>query len=336
MIHEAMLYEKLEDGRVECKLCAHRCRINDGRRGICHVRENQGGTLQSLVYGAIIAQNVDPIEKKPLFHVYPGSKSFSIATPGCNFRCLFCQNHEISQMPRETGETTGREASPSHIVNQALAAGCKTIAFTYTEPTIYFEYAYDIMKIAHDKGLKNVFVTNGFMTGEAIGEMTGLLDAANVDLKSFSDEFYKKTCGARLQPVLDSLRNMKDAGIWIEVTTLVVPGLNDSTEEFEKIASFVASIGIDTPWHVSRFHPQYKLNDRPATPLSTIQQAVDAGKSAGLKYIYSGNVPGDEAEHTLCAHCGERLIRRFGFQIDQLNLRERKCPRCGTELEGIF
>ena len=224
MVHEALLYEKEKDLRVRCALCAHRCRIDAGARGICGVRENREGVLYSLVYGRVIAENVDPIEKKPLFHFLPGSRSFSIATAGCNFRCTFCQNHEISQLPREENHIIGRERTPAKIVEQARLAGCNSISYTYTEPTIYFEFAWDTAGIAREQGLKNVFVTNGYMTGETLELLAPRLDAANVDLKSFRDDFYKKECGARLQPVLDSLRRMKELGIWVEVTTLLIPG----------------------------------------------------------------------------------------------------------------
>jgi len=243
MIKEAMLYEKLDDQRVRCNLCAHRCTIKPDRRGICGVREDRDGILYSLVYGTLIAEHIDPIEKKPFFHVYPASNSYSIATVGCNFNCDFCQNHDISQMPRSTLMITGEDILPAEIVSQAKKSGSKTIAYTYTEPTIYFELAYDTAKIAHEDGLKNVFVTNGFMTTEAIEMVAPYLTAANVDLKSFHDEFYKKRCGARLNPVLESLKKMKEMGIWVEITTLLIPALNDSDEELKDIAQFIAGLG---------------------------------------------------------------------------------------------
>jgi pyruvate formate lyase activating enzyme len=336
MIREAMLYEKKDGARIRCGLCAHRCSIAPGKRGICGVRENRDGVLHTLVYGELIAQNVDPIEKKPLFHVHPGSKSFSIATVGCNFSCTFCQNADISQMPRETGLIRGRETPPEEVVERAVRSGSRTIAYTYTEPTIYFEYALDIARLATRRGLKNVFVTNGFMTPEALDTIGGDLHGANVDLKSFSDEFYRKRCGARLEPVLSTLREMKRRGVWLEVTTLVIPGLNDSGGEFGEIAAFLFSLGPETPWHISRFHPQYRLTSAPPTPLETIHRAARIGKEAGLKYVYSGNVPGDEGENTVCASCGEALIRRWGFTVAENRLRDGACPRCATKLEGIF
>jgi pyruvate formate lyase activating enzyme len=336
MTHEAMLYEKMENNHVRCNLCAHRCRIKPDERGICGVRKNRDGTLTSLVYGKVVAENVDPIEKKPLFHVYPGSQSYSIATVGCNFRCVFCQNHDISQMPRETGSILGRNAAPASIVERALASGSKTISYTYTEPTIFFEFAYDVATIAAQKELKNVFVTNGYMTQEAIEAIGPYLHAANVDLKSFSDDFYKERCGARLGPVLKSLKKMKELGIWVEVTTLLIPTLNDSDDELRQIAQFIYSLGAATPWHISRFHPRYQIHDIPPTPVASIYRAAEIGKESGLKYIYSGNIPGHEGEDTSCSHCGEHLIDRYGFSIEKLNLTGTSCPHCGTPLDGIF
>jgi pyruvate formate lyase activating enzyme len=268
--------------------------------------------------------------------VYPGSKSFSIATVGCNFHCIFCQNHEISQMPRENGGIMGRDSAPPSIVERALASGSKTISYTYTEPTVYFEFAYDIARMANDKGLKNVFVTNGFMTEEALETIAPYLLAANVDLKSFSDDFYRKRCGARLEPVLGSLKKMKELGIWVEVTTLLIPTLNDSDDELRHIAEFICSLGAETPWHISRFHPQYKMTTLSPTPVASIHRAAEIGKASGLKYVYSGNVPGDEGEDTMCSHCGEHLIDRYGFYIKKIALKGSSCPRCGTALDGIF
>jgi Pyruvate-formate lyase-activating enzyme len=336
MIKEAMLYEKLDDKRVHCNLCAHRCTIKPDRRGICGVRENKDGMLYSLVYGTLIAEHIDPIEKKPFFHVYPGSLSYSIATVGCNFSCEFCQNHEISQMPRSTLMIMGEDISSAEIVERAKKSGSATIAYTYTEPTIYFELAYETAILAEEQGIKNVFVTNGFMTPEAIETIRPYLIAANVDLKSFRDDFYKKQCGARLEPVLESLRKMKEMGIWVEITTLLIPSLNDTDKELEDIAGFIAGLGKETPWHISRFHPQFKMLDTPATPVYSLHRAVEIGRQAGLKYVYCGNVPGDEGESTYCFNCRNRLIERYGFQIMSTDLNGNKCNRCGTELEGIF
>ena len=336
MVHEALLYEKEAQNYLKCGLCAHRCRIAPDARGICGVRENRAGILYSLVYGKTVAENVDPVEKKPLFHFLPGSRTFSIATAGCNFRCSFCQNSEISQMPREKAEIIGRSRTPEQIVAMALQSGSKSISYTYTEPTVFFEFALDTAKTAAASGLKNIFVTNGFMTSDMLKLLSPWLHAANVDLKSYRDDFYLNYCGGRLQPVLDSLKTMKELGVWVEVTTLLIPDLNDSERELRDIAAFVASLGRETPWHVSRFHPQYRMTDTPATSSSTIHRAVATGKSAGLKYVYSGNLPGDSGEHTFCPGCGRLLIARYGFSIERNDLQGTACPACGTLLDGIF
>ncbi len=336
MVRDAFLYEKEAGRLVRCALCAHRCRIEDGARGICGVRENRAGILCSLVYGRVIAENVDPIEKKPLFHFLPGSRSFSIATVGCNFSCAFCQNHDISQLPRDENRIAGRERTPVQIAEAARQSGCGSISYTYTEPTIYFEFAWDTAGIAREKGLKNIFITNGYMTAEALELLGPRLDAANVDLKSFRDDFYKKQCGARLQPVLDSLKKMKELGVWVEVTTLLIPGLNDAEEELRDLAGFIFSLGAETPWHISRFHPRYRMTGTTATPAASIHRAAEIGKSAGLMYVYSGNLPGDAGENTFCARCGHLLVGRHGFAIERLDLEGSACPRCGAPLHGVF
>ena len=336
MAHEAHFYQPEEEQAVSCALCAHRCRIAAGARGICGVRENDGGVLTSLVYGMVIAENTDPIEKKPLFHVLPGSRSFSIATAGCNFRCAFCQNHEISQLPREKGRIAGRKRTPAQIVEDAIRSGSRSIAYTYTEPTIAFEFAYDTAGIAREKGLQNIFVTNGYMTGEMLELIAPRLDAANVDLKAFRDDFYRIQCGARLQPVLDNLRKMKELGIWIEVTTLLIPDLNDGDQELRDIARFILSFGTETPWHISRFHPRYRMRDKPTTTAAALHRAAEIGKSIGLNHVYRGNLPGDPGENTFCARCGRLLIARTGFAVERMDLKDSGCPRCGTPLAGIF
>lgn len=333
---EAMLYEKIGDKKVQCNLCAHQCKINDGKKGICLVRENKDGTLYTLVYGRIISQNVDPIEKKPLFNFYPGTTAYSIATVGCNFKCQFCQNWEISQMIRDEHLIMGNEASPELIVENAKRYGSKSIAYTYTEPTIFFEYAYDTAKLAHESDIKNVFVTNGYMTEEAIKKIEPYLDAANVDLKSFSDDFYRKLCGAKLQPVLDALKLMKKLGIWVEVTTLIIPTLNDSSEELREIAKFIFNeLGEETPWHISRFYPAYKLRDKPPTPIETIHKAREIGLNEGLKYIYEGNVPGSTGENTYCPNCKNLVIQRWGYNILKKNIKDGICQHCNYKIESI-
>ncbi|MCF8053229.1 MAG: AmmeMemoRadiSam system radical SAM enzyme [Desulfobacterales bacterium] len=335
---EAALWEALEDGGVRCRLCNHRCRIKEGRRGICGVRENVAGRLHTLVYGRLVARNVDPIEKKPLFHVLPGSQSYSIATVGCNFRCRFCQNADIAQLPADRdGRIMGRPVQPEAVVEDAGRHECATIAYTYTEPTVFFEFAFDTAALALEKGIRNVFVTNGYMTPEAIESLGQVLAAANVDLKAFSDKFYKEMCAARLAPVLDTLRLMKKAGIFVEVTTLIIPGANDDPAELRELAEFLREdLGPETPWHISRFHPTYKLTDRPPTPVQTLRRARDIGLSAGLRYVYTGNVPGEEAESTYCHQCGERLIERWGFTVRKNRLRDGKCPACGAVIDGIW
>ena len=333
---EAMLYEKLEDNRVRCNLCAHRCNIAEGKLGVCQVRENRGGTLYSLVYGKAISQNVDPVEKKPLFNFYPGTTAFSVATVGCNFRCDFCQNWEISQMPREGHRIVGQEAPPEALVAAAKRYGCRSIAYTYTEPTIFFEYSYDTAKLAREEGIANIYVTNGYMTEEMLDAFYPYMDAANVDLKG-DDEFYRKLCGARLQPVLDSLKKMKEQGVWVEVTTLVIPTWNDSEEALKQIADFIAQeLGVGMPWHVSRFYPHYKLRDLPPTPVSTLHRAREIGLEAGLRYVYEGNVPGSEGEHTYCYNCGKLLIGRYGYTILENHIKDGKCAYCGVEVDGVW
>jgi pyruvate formate lyase activating enzyme len=336
MIREAMLYGKLTGDRVQCALCAHRCKINPGRRGICGVRENKNGVLYSLVFGTLIAEHVDPIEKKPFFHVYPASQSYSIATVGCNFICDFCQNAEMSQMPRSTLMIMGEDTDPDVVIERAQKSDCQTIAYTYTEPTVYLETLFETAKLACREGLKNLLVTNGFMTSEALEMISPYITAANVDLKSFRDEFYQKQCGAKLHPVLDSLKKMKERGIWLEITTLLIPGLNDSDDELQDIAAFIAALGAETPWHISRFHPQFKMLHRLATPVASLHRACRIGKEAGLKYVYSGNVPGDEGENTYCVNCANLLIKRYGYKIIHNNLLETSCSHCGKKLEGIF
>ena len=332
---EAMLYEKLEGRKVQCNLCNHRCTIGHSKRGICGVRENREGTLYSLVYDKIISRNSDPIEKKPLFHVLPGSRSLSIATIGCNFKCLHCQNSDISQMPRDQNQIIGREVHPEEIVSQALKEDCASISYTYTEPTVFFEYAYETSRLAHEKGIKNVFVTNGYMTEEALRMIRPYLDAANVDLKAFSDTFYKEICDARLEFVINTIKLMKQMGLWIEITTLIIPTLNDGEEELRKIAAFIKSVGKEIPWHVSAFYPTYRLLDRPRTSVKILRNARKVGIEAGLRYVYSGNIPGEEGENTSCYNCKKRLIHRYGYQIIETVVKDGLCPDCGARIDGV-
>ena len=335
MKKEAMLYEKLGDNYVQCYLCAHECKIKDTGFGICAVRQNIDGTLYTLVYAQALAANIDPIEKKPLYHFLPGSRSYSIATAGCNFQCDFCQNWNISQISRETkGELPGYDLPPAKVVENARENNCRSISYTYTEPTIFFEYAYDTAKLAKEAGLKNVFVTNGYMATQAIDTIAPFLDAANVDLKAFSEEYYRRNCKGRLQPVLGSITHMKKHDIWVEVTTLVIPGENDSEEELEQIAEFIAGVSVDTPWHISRFHPDYKFSDHSATPVETLQKAREIGKKHGLHYIYLGNV--QEEADTHCYNCGQLLVQRRYMGTDQIYLKNGRCPSCETPISGIW
>jgi pyruvate formate lyase activating enzyme len=334
---EAYLYESMRDKKVKCNLCSHRCVIKDGRRGICGVRENRDGVLETLVYGRVVASHVDPIEKKPLYHFWPESVSYSIATVGCNFKCVFCQNADIAQMPADRqGAVAGDYVAPETVVATAVGSGCKTISYTYTEPTVFFEFAYDTAKLAHAKGILNVFVTNGYMTSAALDMISPYLDAANVDLKAFTDDFYKTYCSAKLTPVKQTLKKMKALGIFVEITTLVIPGLNDGKQELENLAAFIAdALGTETPWHISAFHPTYRLMDRPRTPVETLVAAREIGLRAGLKYVYTGNVPGENGEKTFCYQCHEVLMDRWGFSVSRNFIENSRCRYCGAVIHGV-
>ncbi len=334
-LHEASLWTSAPEERVVCGLCAHRCAIAPGRRGVCGVRENKSGALVTHAYGAVVAANVDPIEKKPLYHFLPGTTSMSVAAAGCNFKCGFCQNWSISQAAAgDEGGLGGRPLSPEGIAGLAVERRCRSVSYTYTEPTIFFEYARDTAVAAKAAGLANVFVSNGYMTPEAIEAARPWLDAANVDLKAFRDETYRKVCGARLQPVLDSIRALLAAGVWIEVTTLVVPGLNDGEEELRDIARFLAAAGRDIPWHISRFHPDYEMTDRGPTPAATLARAAEIGRREGLRFVYVGNVPG-EGDATDCPACGAALIQRSGFFVLENRIGGGGlCPDCGASVAG--
>ena len=334
-MHEALFYEPKENGQVRCRLCRFGCLIADGARGICAVRENREGVLYTLNYGRLCAEHVDPIEKKPLFHVMPGSRSYSIASLGCNFRCRHCQNYSISQVERNS-PIRGQQTAPEEVVQRALASGCASISYTYTEPTVFFEFALDCARLARQAGLKNIFVTNGYISREALAAVAPFLDAANIDLKGFSEAFYRDIVHAKLSEVLDSISEYRRQGIWIELTTLVIPGLNDDEAELRGIAEFiVANLGADTPWHVSQFYPTYQLTDRPRTPLATLKKARDIGRAAGLRHVYEGNVPGQGGENTLCPACGSLLIKRCGYIIETVRTRNGACPDCGAALAGV-
>lgn len=335
MKKEAMLYDKEPNQMVQCYLCNHQCKISPDKFGNCGVRKNIDGTLYSLIYGEAIATHVDPIEKKPLNHFLPGSASYSIATIGCNFSCGFCQNWQISQVNKRNNTTSiGSQILPEEVVKKAIANNCKSISFTYTEPTIFFEYAYDTAKLAKQKDLYTVFVTNGYMTTKALDEISPYLDAANVDLKSFKENYYSELCHAHLQPVLDSIKHMKKLGIWVEITTLIVPDQNDTEGEFTSIARFIAKIDKNIPWHISRFHPNYQMGESEPTPMKTLKKAAEIGKKHGLNYIYLGNV--SEGNDTFCSNCGSLIIERRYFDITANNLKGNHCGFCKEKIPGVW
>jgi pyruvate formate lyase activating enzyme len=334
-MREAMFYERLDENKVRCFLCNHHCVIKEGKRGICAVRENRDGILYSLVYGKVISMNVDPIEKKPLFHFLPASTSFSIATVGCNFRCRHCQNYEISQYPRDHDDIAGYTMSPEGIVEAAAKNGCRSISYTYTEPTIFFEFAYECAQRAHERGIKNVFVSNGYTSAEATRLIAPYLDGNNIDLKG-DDDFYKGLCGARAEPVRETIRLMKKLGVWVEVTTLIIPDYNDSEQHLREIAEFIVSVDTAIPWHVTQFYPTYQLTDKPRTPIRTLRRAREIGLESGLKYIYEGNVPGEGGEHTFCPNCKQLLISRVGFSVQKMRCPDGACFHCGYQIEGVW
>lgn len=334
---EACLYEALNESRVRCHLCHHHCLIKEGGFGRCKVRQNSAGVLESLVYSRLVAINPDPIEKKPLYHFMPGSLSYSIGSAGCNFQCDFCQNADISQMPRQTGRIGGNVFSAADVVSDALQSGCQSIAYTYTEPTINLEFAYDTSLLAHEKGLKNIFVSNGYMTPEAIDLIAPCLDAINIDLKAFNDNFYQEVCQARLEPVKESLRLFRSKGVLVEITTLLIPGKNDDENELKALAQFIVSdLGPETPWHISRFYPAYHMKSASPTPVGTLTRAREIGLAAGLKYVYLDNVGGHPSENTYCPQCGKVVLGRAGhFNLKEYNIKDGCCRFCGTMIDGI-
>ncbi|MFA5092750.1 MAG: AmmeMemoRadiSam system radical SAM enzyme [Candidatus Omnitrophota bacterium] len=331
---EALLYIKLAQQKVHCQLCAHECKVPEGKFGFCGVRQNIQGVLYTHNFGKLVAANVDPVEKKPLYHFLPGTKTFSIASAGCNFRCGFCQNWKISQS-NYINQKPGEEIAATKIVNLAKQNGCQSIAYTYTEPTIYFEFALKIAKLAKAAGLYNIFVTNGYMSARAISLIRPYLDAVNVDLKFFKEDAYKKICSGSLGPVLDSVRLLNKLGIWTEITTLVIPRENDSVEELSGIAEFISKVNKDIPWHISAFHPNYKFDAYPQTPKSTLNLAYELGKKQGLRYIYVGNIDGGEQD-TRCNQCGEKIIKREDFSVIEANIIGNKCKFCQKELPGVY
>lgn len=336
-LKKAVLWESQESQKVRCCLCNWRCDVADGRLGRCHVRKNIGGILYSLNFDKLCSANADPIEKKPLFHFQPGSQSFSIAAPGCNFRCVFCQNWQVSQMPYFQNDLEGSECSPEKIIAAAVQSGCKSVAYTYTEPTIFMELCAETAILAKQAGLANVFVSNGFMTIEAIDFAKSWLDGINIDLKAFTEDYYHDLCKAKLKPVLDTIRHIaRKTDIWMEITTLIVPGQNDSDDELRAIAEFIAmEASVDVPWHVSRFYPHYKMTNGEPTDERILERAYDIGKETGLRYVYLGNCPGVRAESTYCHSCGELLIERSGYRVQKKRIKDYSCPMCGAEIAGF-
>ena len=333
---QSVLAQSLADRSVRCGVCAHRCLVRPGRRGICGVRENRDGSLICLAYGRVAALGLDPIEKKPLFHVDPGSMAYSIATPGCSFHCRFCQNWEIAQGPRLGLHIPTQAMPPELVVAEARRCRARSIAYTYVEPTVFLEYALDTARLARAAGLRNLFITDGYAAPEAAALLAEVIAAANVDLKSFNDRFYRRLCGGRLAPVLETIRALHDAGVWLELTTLVIPGLNDSTAELRELTAWIREqLGPETPWHVSRFFPAHQMLDVPPTPLTSLLGAADIGLDAGLKHVYIGNAPQLGLENTLCAGCGALLIERSGYRARSRLTADGTCAKCGRPLAGI-
>lgn len=333
--HPASYYEKLGDGIVECRLCPRRCKVSDLERGYCGVRENIDGEYYTCVYGKVCSANVDPIEKKPFFHFLPGTLAFSIATAGCNLNCKFCQNWSISQFRPE--DVPSMDMPPFSCAKQAIDNRCASIAYTYSEPTVFFEYMIDCAKQGKSRGLRSVVVSAGFIELAPLDELLGLVDAVKIDLKSFSDDYYQKICNGRLKPVLDTLEKIKARGIWLEIVYLVVPGLNDSEKEFNVLSKWLyANLGPDVPIHFTRFHPAYLLQNVPMTPKSTLEKATAIARANGLHYPYIGNVFGHAEENTNCHNCNQRLISRAGFQIVKNEIKNGRCPYCQIEIPGIW
>lgn len=353
-----MLYKREANGLIQCFACAHRCLIPQNRSGICGVRENDGEKLNVLVYGRPSAVNADPIEKKPLFHFFPGSSALSIGTFGCNYNCGFCQNWEISQMKTQINPSDNERRSqifsdvikkgsrtmfeqieylsPGRAVLMAKERKTPSIAYTYNEPAIWAEYAVDIAQIAQGEGIKNVFVSNGYLSPECAEYVAPYIDAFNIDLKSYNDEFYRQTCGARLTPVLDTIKYLHSRGMWVEITTLVIPQMNDSEKELRQIAEFICGVDANIPWHLSAFHGEYKMREHPPTEEKSLRRAYEIGKKAGLKYVYIGNVDANEYGHTFCPSCNNLLIEREFFEAKIKGMDGNKCKKCGEEIAGRF
>ena len=335
-LKEALFYQKLENKTVQCRLCPRKCIIPDARRGFCGVRENQGGTLYTLSYAKLVSINdIDPIEKKPLFHFLPGTRTFSIATAGCNLKCKFCQNWEISQrLPEEVGFTY---LEPQELLKKLKASGRPTIAYTYNEPTIFYEYMLETAKLAKSEGIKNVMHSNGYINEEPLRQLAKYLDAANIDLKGFSDDYYAKLTEGTLEPVLQSLKILKQEGVHLELTNLILPGYNDDEKSIIRMCLWIKeNLGSDTPLHFSRFFPMYKLTGLSSTPIETLERARQIALDCGLKYVYIGNVGGHPAENTYCPKCKKIVIERRGNFVVQNNLEDGRCKFCGERIAGVW
>ena len=332
---QALLYESIDNNKIRCQLCAHNCKLKEGQIGLCGVRKNIKGKLFSLNYDKVVAIHSDPIEKKPLYHFLPASTSLSVATMGCNFKCEFCQNHSISVVENEN-QLNGESINPEQLVDLALKKNSESISYTYTEPTIFFELMLETAKLAKENNIKNVMVTNGYMSRKALEEISPYMDGANIDLKSFSEDFYKKYCGARLSPVLDTIRGMKEHGIWIELTTLIIPDLNSDEKELEDLISFIRNLDQNIPWHVSRFFPHHKLHDIEITETETIFNSLEKAKNIGLKHLYGGNIASNKWSNTYCPNCNSILIERNGYYTKILNFSRGKCGTCGNSIHGVW
>lgn len=328
-------FTPLEGGEIQCELCPHRCRVSKGRRGLCRVRENRDGKYYSLVYGNPCAVHLDPIEKKPFFHVLPATTSFSLATAGCNFHCKFCQNWEISQAFPE--DVYSYDITPEMMVKKAKEMGAHSIAYTYVEPTVFYEYMFDIGLLTKKAGLLNVTHSNGFINPVPLRNWCKVLDAANIDLKGFTEPFYQELCSGQLSPVLQTLQILKQEKVHLEITNLLIPTKNDELSAIKEMCLWIRKeLGAETPIHFSRFYPLYKLKNLPPTPISTLERARAVALSAGLEYVYIGNVPGHEAENTFCHKCKKMIIQRTGFMIGKVHLKSGKCEYCGSPIPGIW
>ncbi|WP_428567081.1 MAG: AmmeMemoRadiSam system radical SAM enzyme [Solidesulfovibrio sp. DCME] len=334
-MHPASLWKKLPDGRAACRLCAHFCRVEDGKRGLCGVRTNVGGELMTLVYDRVAAAHLDPVEKKPLYHFYPGSLTFSFGTMGCNLSCAFCQNYSLSQPPRQGKGIAGEKVTPADLVATAQRSGAASISYTYSEPTVFFELMRDTADLAHEAGLQNIMVSNGFQSRQCLDALAGRIDAANIDLKAMHPSFYERICGAKLAPVLKNLVHMRKLGWWIEVTTLLIPAANDDAAQLRRLADFLfQELGPDTPWHISRFHPDFAMRETPSTPMESLLRAHAIGREAGLRYVYVGNIRDDTWNRTLCPSCGATVLERAGMVLGQARTREGHCVSCGAPIAG--